>query len=117
MSGKYQLKKRCQYCNEPFIGFKLSKYCCKAHKQAAYRERKNPPMIRAINQTDRYHRMVLTKASRIKTVTCVECGCEFSVTHLQGTNKLYHNNTCKQRAYRQRVKERNAVRDNQSGNR
>jgi hypothetical protein len=32
---------RCEYCNKPFVpNHKKQKYCCDAHRQAAFQEKK-----------------------------------------------------------------------------
>lgn len=110
MSDYRTYHKHCPHCHKDFMGTKLQVYCSPAHKQAAYRERHNPPMIRAINKATAYRRMVATKAGTLITLKCVGCGCQFTVTALQGEQTLYHNRACRQRAYRERKAQRDAIR-------
>jgi hypothetical protein len=38
---RLRVKRICQYCEREFIGTLKSKWCCNAHKQAAYRMRRD----------------------------------------------------------------------------
>ena len=117
MATQKRTKKKCSYCGKVYQGTKLQKYCCAAHKKAAFEQAHNLPIERYIRAKTRYARMVQTKAAILITTRCCGCGCEMTVTGIQGRGKMYHNAACKQRAARERKAVReNAVHSNEQRN-
>ena len=117
MAAQKRNKKKCMYCGKVYQGTKLQKYCCNAHKKAAFEQAHNLPIEKAVRAKTRYTRMIATKAATLITTRCCGCGCEMTVTGVQGRGKMYHNAACKQRAARERkAAKENAVRGDEQGN-
>jgi len=100
---------RCMVCGKSyeFNKQKTNCYCSPACKQEAYRQRKGIIPTQATKE-QHYRKVIETKRTQEVNIYCAVCNRHIIVDQTR-TNTIYCSPACKQSAYRQRTKEKNAV--------
>lgn len=95
---------KCWICGKHFQARRIdARYCSNACRQKAYRRKKGS----SSTMEEITAKRLFTKRHTGTMVECLFCGYKFSIDGTQG-GKLYCSASCKQKAYRKRVAERNA---------
>jgi hypothetical protein len=111
----------CEHCNQTFESNRSNaRFCCNAHKQAAYRSRVKAESERPDTFGNRIadtrtpvEKAVDTKRNEQRLKTCPHCWNSFPVNGLQ-KGRRYCSDACKQAAYRERNKRQSWHRESET---